>query len=235
MFATLDGTVDHSLERRRDARRCEVRAICEQQARLAQRLTEIVREADDEEDWRAAGCSSSAQWLAQVASSDYRSAKRITSTSEALRRLPALDCALGAGALTLDQVAAAAEFATTGQRCRARACGGRQAAQRDRSGCAHARPAQARGRPRALPAALLEHDLDTRQARTRASAGACRWSRARPSNRPSGTSPKPNAPPTSRQARCWSGSSRPPTRSSPSPATPATTSARAEFGAVPPP
>ena len=66
MFATLEGTVDQALERRREARRREVRAICEQQARLAQRLTEIVREADDEGDWQAAGCSSSAQWLAQV-------------------------------------------------------------------------------------------------------------------------------------------------------------------------
>src|SRR5471032_3354933 len=79
MFATAEGTVDQVRERRRDARRREVRAICEQQARLAQRLTEIVREAEDEEDWRAAGCSSSAQWLAQISSSDYRSALRIRS------------------------------------------------------------------------------------------------------------------------------------------------------------
>ena len=56
--------------------------------------------------------SSSAQWLAQIASSDYRSAERITRTSDALRNLPALDEALGTGALSLDQVAAAAEFAT---------------------------------------------------------------------------------------------------------------------------
>jgi HNH endonuclease len=87
-------------------------SICEQQARLAQRVTQIVREADDAGDWRAAGCSSSAQWLAQVSSSDYRSAQRITATSSALRSLPALDHALGTGALNLDQVAAAAEFAT---------------------------------------------------------------------------------------------------------------------------
>ena len=112
MFATLDGTVDQVLERRRDARRREVRAICEQQARLAQRLTEIVREADDDGDWEAAGCSSSAQWLAQISSSDYRTAARITRTSGALRDLPALDHAMSTGALTLDQVAAAAEFAT---------------------------------------------------------------------------------------------------------------------------
>ena len=63
-------------------------------------------------DWRAAGCSSSAQWFAQVSSSDHRTAVRITKTSDALRSLPALDHALSTGALTLDQVAAAAEFAT---------------------------------------------------------------------------------------------------------------------------
>jgi hypothetical protein len=114
MFATADGTVDQVRERRREARRREVRGICEQQARLAQRLTEIVREADDDGDWRAAGCSSSAQWLAQISSSDYRTAVRITRTSSALRSLPALDQALSAGVLSLDQVAAAAEFATPG-------------------------------------------------------------------------------------------------------------------------
>ena len=134
MFATLDGTVDQSLERRRDARRCEVRAICEQQARLAQRLTEIVREADDEGDWRAAGCSSSAQWLAQISSSDHRSAKRITSTSEALRK-PArarpraehrrAHARPGRGSRGVRHA---------GQRCRACARGGRQGAQRDRAG-----------------------------------------------------------------------------------------------------
>ena len=45
-------------------------------------------------------------------SSDYRAAQKITRTSSALRSLPALDHALGSGALSLDQVAAAAEFAT---------------------------------------------------------------------------------------------------------------------------
>ena len=87
-------------------------SIFAEQARLAQRVTQIVREADDDDDWRAAGCSSSAQWLAQVSSSDHRSAVQITKTSVALRSLPALDHALSTGALTLDQVAAAAEFAT---------------------------------------------------------------------------------------------------------------------------
>ena len=112
MFATDDGTVDQARERRREARRRELRSLGEQEARIKQRVTQIVREADDEGDWQAAGCSSSAQWLAQLSSSDYRSAARITRTSSALRSLPALDQALSTGALTLDQVAAAAEFAT---------------------------------------------------------------------------------------------------------------------------
>ena len=112
MFATLDVTIDQVRERRREARRRELRSLCEQEARIKQRVTQIVREADDDGDWQAAGCSSSAQWLAQVCSSDHRSAVRITRTSSALRSLPALDQALSTGSLTLDQVAAAAEYAT---------------------------------------------------------------------------------------------------------------------------
>ena len=112
MFATVEAAVVQGLERRREARRCELREICEREARDKQRVTQIVREADDEGDWQAAGCSSSAQWLAQVYRSDHRSAVRITRTSDALRSLPALDQAMSTGALTLDQVAAAAEFAT---------------------------------------------------------------------------------------------------------------------------
>ena len=112
MFATVEGTIDHTLERRREARRRELRSLCEQEARIKQRVTQIVREADDDADWQAAGCSSSAQWLAQICSSDHRTAERITRTSTALRSLPALDHALSTGALTLDQVAAAVQFAT---------------------------------------------------------------------------------------------------------------------------
>jgi hypothetical protein len=112
MFAATHGTVDQLRERRREARRRELRSLCEQQARIQQRVTQIVREADDDGDWQAAGCSSSAQWLAQVSSSEYRTAVRITQTSSALRSLPALDEALRKGVLSLDQVAAAAEFAT---------------------------------------------------------------------------------------------------------------------------
>ena len=58
MFAVLEGTVDQALEREREACRCELRAIGVEQARLAQRVTELVRAADDRGDWEAAGCSS---------------------------------------------------------------------------------------------------------------------------------------------------------------------------------
>ncbi len=112
MFVAVDGVVDAALEGEREACRCEIRSLCAQDARIKQRLTELVRAADDRGDWRAAGCSSSAQWFAQVSSSDHRSAVRITRTSVALRSLPALDHAMSMGALSLDQVAAAAEFAT---------------------------------------------------------------------------------------------------------------------------
>jgi hypothetical protein len=112
MFGIPEGTVDQLLERRREARRQRLRSIGEQQARLAAEVTQIVREADDERDWEAAGFTSSAAWLAQISSSDYRTAARITRTSEKLRELPALDQALETGALSLDQVTAAAQFAT---------------------------------------------------------------------------------------------------------------------------
>ena len=112
MFGTAQGTIDHTFERECAAVVDEVLAIREQQARLDQRLTEITRRADDRGYWKAAGCSSLAQWLAQITSSDYRAARRLTETAEALRELPALDQAFRDGDLTLDQVAAAAPLAT---------------------------------------------------------------------------------------------------------------------------
>jgi HNH endonuclease len=111
MFAAVDGTVDQALERERAACRRELREIAEREARDKQRVTELVRAADDRGDWKSAGCSSSAQWFAQVYRSDYRTAVRITRTSEALRSLPALDHAMSTGALTLDQVVAAVPYA----------------------------------------------------------------------------------------------------------------------------
>jgi hypothetical protein len=86
---------------------------CEEIARLAQRNTELVRAADDAGDWRAAGCASSAEWYARASNCDYRAAARVTQTADALRSLPALDEAMRSGVLSLDQVAAAAEFATS--------------------------------------------------------------------------------------------------------------------------
>ena len=112
MFATVEGTVDQALEREREACWRELGTIREERARLAHRETLLVRAANDRGDWKAAGYASSAQWFAQVSKSDYRSAERITSTSDALRNLPALDQAMSTGALTLDQVAAAAQYAT---------------------------------------------------------------------------------------------------------------------------
>jgi hypothetical protein len=112
MFATQEGTVDQALERERDADRCRLVEIRRQRARLDHEELEIVRRTDARGDWNAAGYSSSAQWLAQITSSDYRSAVRIARTGTALCSLPALDTALSEGVLTLDQVAAAAQFAT---------------------------------------------------------------------------------------------------------------------------
>ena len=99
----------------------------------------------------SAGCSSSAQWLAQISSSDHRTATAHHATpATRCASLPALDHALSTGALTLDQVAAAAEFATPAERCRARARRARQGAQCHRAGCAHDRPAHGGGRSGAV-------------------------------------------------------------------------------------
>ena len=218
MFATLEGTVDQARERRREARRRELRSLCAQEARIKQRVRQIVREAEDEGDWRAAGCSSSAQWLAQVSSSDHRSAERITRTSSALRSLPALDHALSTGALSLDQVAAAAEYATPGTDAElARVAVGKA-------------PSAIALAARTLVPPAVEDDQElyqrralnmtwTRGRRELCFSGRCRSNRAPPSSRPSGTSPRPNAPPTSRPAPSSTGSSPPRTPLSPSPAT----------------
>ena len=112
MFDVLEGTIDHTRERARDADWCELGSIAEQEAQIARRRIVIVRRADARGDWRDAGYASSAQWLAQASRSEYHTAQRITRTSDALRSLPALDEAMSAGDLTLDQVAAAARVAT---------------------------------------------------------------------------------------------------------------------------
>ena len=202
---------------RREARRRELVSIFAQEARLAQRLTQIVREADDDGDWRAAGCSSSAQWFAQVSSSDHRTAVRITKTSAALRSLPALDHAMSTGALTLDQVAAAAEFATPESDAElARVAVGKPPSAIGLAARTLAPPVVADDQ--ALYARRAsEHVVDAWAARAvserPAAARAGRDLRAGDLGHRQGSS----APPTSRQAASSSGSSRPPTRSSHSP------------------
>jgi hypothetical protein len=83
MFVVTEGTMDQALEREREACRRELREICEREARDKQRVMELVREADDRGDWESAGCSSSAQWFAQIYRSDYRRAVQVTRTSSA--------------------------------------------------------------------------------------------------------------------------------------------------------
>ena len=200
-------------------RRCELVSIFAQQARLEQRVTQLVREADDDGDWRAAGCSSSAQWFAQVSSSDHRTAVRITKTSVALRSLPALDHAMSTGALTLDQVAAAAEFATP-------------ESDAELARVAVGKPPSAIGlvaRTLAPPVVeddqalyarrASEHDVDAWAARAvserPAAARAGRRLRAGDLGHRQGAARGS----TSRQAASSTGSSRPPTRSSHSPST----------------
>jgi hypothetical protein len=112
MFEALDETVCQVEEIGRTARWRMLVSNCAEIARLTQQNTQIVRAADDHGDWRVAGCASSAEWYARASQSDFRAAARVTDTAEALRRLPALDEAMSSGVLSLDQVAAAAEFAT---------------------------------------------------------------------------------------------------------------------------
>jgi hypothetical protein len=112
MFGTSHGTIDHEFERQYEADQRELRSIVEQKARLDQRLTVISRRAEQRQYWKAAGCSSPAQWLAQITSSEYRTAVTLVDAGTALDKLPALDQALGSGAMNLDQITAAIAYAT---------------------------------------------------------------------------------------------------------------------------
>ena len=112
MFDALDEGLCQAGEIARRARWRMLVSNCEQIARLQQQNTQIVRLADDEGDWQVAGCASSAEWYARASHSDYRVAARVAKTADALRALPALDEAMATGVLSLDQVAAAVEFAT---------------------------------------------------------------------------------------------------------------------------
>ena len=76
-------------------------------------MTQIVREAEDDGDPAGGRLSARARNGSHRSSDcDYRTAERITRTSDALRVLPALDQTFSEGELTLDQVAAAAPIAT---------------------------------------------------------------------------------------------------------------------------
>ena len=222
MFATLEGTVDQARERRREARRCELRSLCEQEARIKQR-----RHAD-----RARGRRRRAigrRRAAPRARSGWRRSRAATTAAPRGSRapatrcasLPALDHALSSGRADARPGRSRRRVRDARERCAAGARRGRQGAERDRAGGAHARPAR---RWRTTRRSYERRSLSmtwTRGRRELASAAACRSSRAPPSSRPSGTSPSPSAPPTSRPAPCSSGSSQPPTRSSPRPPRPA--------------
>jgi hypothetical protein len=112
MFGTPHGTIDHQLERESAACWRELGEIAARRARDNQRKTVLVRAADDRADWKRAGFSSSAAWLAQATRSDHATAVRTGEIAQALRELPALDEALRTGALTLDQVGAGTPYAT---------------------------------------------------------------------------------------------------------------------------
>ena len=219
MFAAVDEAVGAALAVRREGRRRELVSLFAEQARLAQRVTQLVREADDDADWRAAGCSSSAQWLAQLSSSDHRTAVRITQTSAALAESAGARPRAEHGRVDARPGRRRRRVRDTRERCRARACRGRQAAERDRAGRAHARAARGRRRRGAVRAARAEHDVDARSARAVSERPAAARAGRRSSSRRSGTSPSSSAPPTSRPAASSTGSSRPPTRSSHSPNT----------------
>ena len=216
MFATVEGTVDQALERRREARRCELRLLCEQEARSSSgSRRSCARPTTTGIGRRRAVPRARSGWRRSQQRLPHRRAHHAHERGAA--SLPALDHALSSGALTLDQVAAAAEYATPATDAEL----ARVAVGKAPSAIALA------ARTLAPPAVEDDQELYERRAlsmtwtrgrRELASAAACRSNRAPPSSRPSGTSPSPNAPPTSRPAACSSGSSTPPTRSSPSPA-----------------
>ena len=201
MFATLEGTVDQVLERRREGRRREVRAIGEQQARLAQRLTR-----DRARGRRRGGLARGGVLLERaVAGADLEQRPPHREAHHAHQR-----CAARLARPRPRAQHRGADPRSGGsrrrvrdsrERCGARARGARQGAQCDRAGRSHARSADGGGRPGAVRASLAEHDLDARPARACASAGGYRWSRAQPSSKPSGTSPSRSAHSTSKPAR----------------------------------
>ena len=217
MFATLEETVDQGRERRREARRREVGAICEGRRVSQQRLTEIVREAEDDGDWQSRGLHlQRAMAGADLGAATTAPPRRSRAPAKRCASLPALDHALSTGALTLDQVAAAAECATPETDAElARIAVGK--APSAIALAARARPAGGGGRSGVVQAARAEHDLDARAARALlrgrlpleqgAAFEQAIWRIAKPQR----ALDKQTGPPSS-------GRSTPPTRSSPSPA-----------------
>ena len=114
MFDLVDEERSHPRTDAAAAAACwrELGEIAQRRARDTQRETVLIREAHDRGDWKHAGFSSPAAWLAQASRSDHRTAQHLTDVAQALRLLPALDEALSTGAMTLDQTAAATQFAT---------------------------------------------------------------------------------------------------------------------------
>src|ERR1700709_1240400 len=98
MFAVLQGTVAHALERESASCWRELGEIAARRAVDNQRETVLLRGAEDRGDWKRAGFSSQAAWFTEV--------------PRARRALPAVDAALSTGALTLDQAAALTPLAT---------------------------------------------------------------------------------------------------------------------------
>ena len=214
MFATVEDAVDR-VSARRLARRCELRSLCVEQARIAGRITQLVRDADDERDWEAAGCASSAEWLARLvgerasdgAAGHAHRGARCGCCRRSTRRSPRVRC----------RSIRSRPRRSSRRRRRmrsSRACG-RAAAEPDRRCRAQAGAARRRGRRRAVRAPRAADDVDAGAARARRAAAGCRSSWVSCSSRRSGTSRRPSARPTSATASCSTGSSRPRTRSSP--------------------
>ena len=156
MFATLEGTVDQALERRREARRRELRSLCEQEARIQQRVTRSC--ARPTTTGLARG-----RVLVQraVAGADLEQRLPHRAAHHAHQRCAARP------ARTRPRAEHRGADARPGrsrrrvrdprERRRARARRGRQGAQRDRAGRAHARSAGGGRRPGAVRASFVEH------------------------------------------------------------------------------
>ena len=120
---------------------------------------QIVREADDDADWRAAGYSSSAQWLAHLCAATTARAARITRDEHRASESAGARPRNEQGGVVADQVAAAAEFAWPESDAElARVAVGKPPSAISLTARTLA-PPRGRGRPGALPATGAEHDV----------------------------------------------------------------------------